>query len=777
MGRDQFRQLAEIFEHARELEPDARSVYLEQACGDEPGLRDQVIALLVRHDRGGVLDDPIRPTDVAPEPIPEQIGRFRVIERLGRGGMGVVYRAEQDQPRREVALKMMHAGLVSPELRRRFEFETSVLARLQHPNIAHIYEVATEVERSDARPFFVMELVNGVALDRFIAQESPPVEARLRLFVAICNGVQHAHQKGVIHRDLKPGNILVTPDGSPKILDFGVARATNADMQITLNTTPGQLVGTLAYMSPEQVSMSSETLDTRSDVYALGVILYELLAGQLPYDLGAGGIASAVRVIEEVEPPALTTFSRNLRGDLETIVHKALQKRPEDRYQSASDLAADIQRYLASEPILARPATAWYQFSRFARRHRGFVTGVIGVVLALILGGAGMAWQASRASAEARTRQEVADFLREMLTSIDPAKTAGKALTVRELLDDAADRLDERFGRVRGVRGELHHTVGSTYYLLGAYADAERHLRSAVADLEAVAGPRANATLQAMSSLGIALSDVDKLEEAEAVLREAIRRSDEPDDLMTDRIRAHLAITLDNQGNVVEAERLFRQVYNRMLLRLGGDDVETLRAQNNLCSVLIKLKRFDEALPHALNNLKQRRAILGNDHPHTITSIANLGAVYASLGRVDDAFPLLTEAADRSERVLGPVHLSTLRRGHNLIRMDLGRGDFAAAAARARSLLEASERELGLSHRETLSALELAVTAVALGGDMEGAESTALEWYGRTEAEFGPKHRATGRVALLLQNLYDEMGDSEQEAIWKKRVEDASAGK
>jgi len=774
MGRERFERLAEIFEHVRELEPDARSAYLDQACVGVPELRAQVDALLDRHDAGGLLDQPVHAPGIPHDPVPPQIGRFRILEPLGRGGMGIVYRAEQDQPKRQVALKMMHAGLATDELRRRFEFETSVLARLQHPCIAQIYEVGTWDPGSGPRPFFAMELVDGVALDTFLAQARASTEARLRLFIAICDAVQHAHQKGVIHRDLKPANILVTASGAPKILDFGVARATDADLQVTLYTTPGQLVGTLAYMSPEQVSAATERLDTRSDVYALGVMLYEMLAGQLPYEFGTGKIASAIRVIEECEPKPFTTVSRALRGDLETIVRKSLRKRPENRYQSASDLAADIHRFLEHQPIIARPATALYQLSRFARRHRGLVAGLAVASLVLIVGAVGVAWQASLARAEARTRRDVAGFLTEILTSIEPAKTAGNALTVREMLDDAAARIDERFEGAQLVRGELHHTVGSTYYRLGAYEDAQRHAQLAVADLEAKAGPRAESTLLAMSTLGLTLSQLDRLEEAETILREALQRVIAPDDPIADGIREHLGIVLDERGQDAEALGLFQGVYDRTLARLGAGHIDTLRAQNNLGKLLMELRRFDDALPHLSECLERRRAVLGDDHPHTITSIANLAAVYSNAGRHDEGTILIREAVERSERVLGPAHLSSLRRRQNLVRSELRPGNFEAAIPQAEALLTACEQELGASHGETLAALELAVTALGLGGDMDAAEALALEWFRRLEADLGPTHRGTGRVALLLQNLYEEMGKSDEEAVWRKRVEASS---
>ncbi len=773
MSQERFEKLATIFEHVRGLEPDARSVHLDQACADDPALRDEVLAILDRHDRGGMLDAPIQAIVEPPSPVPKRIGRFRIIDRLGRGGMGVVYRAEQDKPSRQVALKMMHTGLVTQELRRRFEFETSVLARLQHPGIAQIFEVGTWDTGSGPQPFFAMELVEGVALDAYIVNTKPSIKARLELFMAICDAVHHAHQKGVIHRDLKPANILVTSDGLPKILDFGIARATDADLHVTMCTTPGQLVGTLAYMSPEQVSASTDRLDTRSDVYALGVILYELLAEQLPYDLGDSKIASAIRAIEECSPRSLTTVSRALRGDLNTIVLKSLRKKPENRYQSASDLSADLRRFLEHQPIVARPATAWYQFNRFARRHRGLMAGMVGIMIAMIVGAGAVAWQASLARDEARTRRKVANFLREMLTSVNPAKTAGKALTVREMLDTAAADLHDRFQNVPLVRGELHDTVGSTYYQLGAYEDAALHTQQAIEDYQANAGPQAKSTLLAMSSLGLILSKLDRVDEAEAILRAAWQRGATSDETISDNICQNLAVVLDKQGQNNEALHMFQGLFDRIRKRFGANHEATFLAQSNVGSLLVELGLNDEALPLLVDCLKRSRDILGDDHPKTIAAMSNLGALYGNMGRME-SLALLQEAVERSERVLGPTHLSTLRRRQQLIRSSLREGKFNATVLQAREFLSLCVQELGQAHSESLAALEILVTALALGGDTDAAERLALEWYNRLETELGAAHRSTGRVALLLMNFYEEMKKSKEQAIWQQRADASS---
>ncbi len=315
------------------------------------------------------------------------ISDYRIERILGEGGMGVVYVARQARPDRQVALKVIRPGLASPQMLRRFEHEAEVLGRLLHPGIAQIYEAGMADAGYGLQPFFAMELVQGQALTEYVKERNLSTRQRMELLAKVCDAVEHAHQKGVIHRDLKPGNILVTDDGQPKILDFGVARATDSDLQqTTMQTDVGALVGTLPYMSPEQVGGDPAELDTRSDVYALGVILFELLAGRLPYSLERRMIHEAVRVIREEEPTRLSSINKTLRGDVETIVAHALEKEKCHRYQSASGLAGDIRRYLADEPITARPASTWYQVRKFSRRNRGLVGGVAATFVVLVVG-------------------------------------------------------------------------------------------------------------------------------------------------------------------------------------------------------------------------------------------------------------------------------------------------------------------------------------------------------------------------------------------------------
>src|SRR5439155_15393719 len=340
---------------------------------------------------------------------PPTVPGYRIVRLMGHGGMGAVYEAEQDNPRRSVALKMIRPGVGSPDLVKRFGRETQVLGRLHHPGIGQIYAAGVT---DNGQPYFAMELIHGPPLLAYAERERLDTAARLGLMARICDAVQHAHDHGVIHRDLKPANILVDEQGQPKILDFGVARATDADLQTTAGTEIGQVVGTLAYMSPEQVEGKPDGIDLRSDVYALGVTLFQLLAGRLPYSLQDLPLAEAARVIRDRDPERLGSVNTSLRGDIETITAKAIEKDKDRRYPTAAALAADLRRYLAGEPIAARPASAWYQFRKFARRNKAAVAGVVATFAALV---SGLALAVTFAVGEAEQRRLAVEGRQEAL--------------------------------------------------------------------------------------------------------------------------------------------------------------------------------------------------------------------------------------------------------------------------------------------------------------------------------------------------------------------------
>ena len=409
MDPNSWAAIESLYQRALERRPDERSAWLQQACGGDVVLLEEVESLLAcathilsnpaarpemaklwdhiaEHSdidsrgaerRGGRLIPAASAAPGTTSALPSIIGPYRILRLLGEGGMGVVYEAEQEHPRRTVALKVIKSGLSDPKLVRRFEQELLALGRLQHPGIAQIYEAGTADNGFGPQPYFAMEFIHGQPLLEYADAHQLTTRQRLELMARVCEAVHHAHQRGIIHRDLKPGNILVDETGQPKILDFGVARATDSDARMTHQTDLGQLVGTLAYMSPEQVLADPLELDTRSDVYALGVVLYQMLAQRLPYKISSR-LHEAVRTIQEDEPKPLSTVSSAYRGDIETIVGKALEKDKARRYSSAAELAADIRRYLHDEPIMARPASTIYHLQKFARRHKALVFGVCG---------------------------------------------------------------------------------------------------------------------------------------------------------------------------------------------------------------------------------------------------------------------------------------------------------------------------------------------------------------------------------------------------------------
>lgn len=581
MDPDRERRAADVFKAALALGTSEREPFVARQCGEDESLCRNVQSLLKADGAAERFFGALLPSVAIPPAVEEaaqqmigrQLGRYRVTRLIAVGGMGAVYEAAQDQPNRIVALKVMRHGIASRSAVRRFDHESQILARLHHPAIAQVYDVGLFDGGPAGRPYFVMEYIEKAqTIIDYAGSEDLGTQRRLDLFITVCEAVQHGHQKGVIHRDLKPDNILVDATGQVKIIDFGVARATDSDVAVTtMQTDIGQLIGTVAYMSPEQVEADPRDLDVRSDVYSLGVVLYELLCGSLPYDMTAARVYEATRIIREQAPTPPSSIDRALRGDLETIVLKALEKDRERRYQSAADLGADIRRYLSSNPIMARPASTAYQLRTFAKRNKALVGGIGATFLVLVagvLGMSGMYLRARAAEADAKLRaeqleQEIA-FKEEQFASLDTAL---------------------RFATIRN-RGQ-----------------AAAFLRDALESRREVLGDTDELTLDTMMNLGIVLVKLDELDEAELLLREAVRGYrllGGEDDARAVLCTSWLGTVRQHLGRLEEAERLGREAteHARRLLsnRPGPARVEALTiVLSQYARTLMLMNRFQEA--------------------------------------------------------------------------------------------------------------------------------------------------------------------------------------
>ena len=691
-----------------------------------------------------------------------RIGHYRILRLLGEGGMGTVYEAEQDLPRRIVALKLIRAGYAGAEVLRRFENEAQALGRLQHPGIAQIFEAG----RAGNQPYFAMELVHGETLLAYCAHHKLSTRQRLELVARICDAVQHAHQRGLIHRDLKPANIMVEESGQPKVLDFGVARLTDSDVHATRETNVGQLVGTLAYMSPEQVLGEPEELDTRSDVYALGVILYELLAGKGPYVLGRN-LPAVVRTIREEEPTMLSSLNRTYRGDVETIVGKSLEKDKTRRYSSAAELAADIRHYLGDEPITARPPSTTYQLQKFARRNKALVIGVAAVFAVLVAGVIASTWQAVKARRAEASAQAVNDFLQnDLLAQASAANQAGPDakpdpdLKVRTALDRAAARIGGKFAGHPDVEASIRDTMGQTYTDLGLYPEAQKQFDQAL-DLERRAlGEKNPHTLKTMSRLARVDELQGKYPEADALLTQAIamqRRVLGPEHPDTLYSLVNLLTVYGREGKPVP-ETLGSETLAIERRVLGPENPATLAFMNNLANGYQSDGKLEQAEELHSEALEIQRRVLGPEHPDTLKSMGNLANVYEDQGKYRQAEALYSQTLEIQRRVLGPEHPATLGTMDNLASAYADEGKYAQAEALRNQTLEIQRRVLGPKHPATLGSMD------NLAGDYadEGKYAQAEALFSRTlemmRSTLGPAHAITVLTLADFASVYQREG-------------------
>jgi eukaryotic-like serine/threonine-protein kinase len=698
--------------------PEDRTAYLDAACGTDTALRQRVEALLrAAESAGDFLEEPPTGLTAADESTSvvsqlsekagDKIGRYKLLQQIGEGGCGVVYMAEQLEPvRRRVALKVIKLGMDTKNVIARFEAERQALALMDHPNIAKVLDAgATET----GRPYFVMELVRGIKITDYCDQNNISTEERLKLFTQICDAIQHAHQKGIIHRDIKPSNILVTKNESvavPKVIDFGIAKATT-DQRLTdktVFTAFEQFIGTPAYMSPEQAMMTSLDIDTRTDIYALGVLLYELLTGQTPFDakdLMAAGLDAMRRTIREQEPARpstrlstmlaadLTTVAKHrhsepaklgtlLRGDLDWIVMKALEKDRTRRYETASALAMDLQRHLNSEPVLACPPSQSYRFQKMVRRNKLAFAASSAVVAALVIGLGISTWMyfreidarrratqaeklamerlaevsAERDAKEAARKEAevVSTFISQLFQSRDPSRASG-IIPVADRLAVAAKKLELDLVDKPARRAKLQAALGDTYSALGHHSEAVL-LREKVSHYyETSAGPERPETLLAMQLLASAYHDAGskdealKLREKVLSLRRKVLGMEHPDTVLA---MNHLADSYTSGNHQEPALELREKVLGLCRRTVGPEDPDTVLAMQALGNSLFAFGRWKEALKLREEVLVVRRKILSAEHPDTLSAIAALADSYLRAGQFADAIPLLTDASTRN---------------------------------------------------------------------------------------------------------------------------------
>lgn len=738
---DHWARLEQLFYHALDLDPAARSAFLDQACSGDLELRSEVESLLNSANQSvAFLQDRVERAAqrLTLEDLGQRVGPYRLIGLLGEGGMGKVYLASRADKlyEQEVAIKLMHVGLTEAHgMLLRFGVERQILANLNHPNIARLLDGGIT---QDGAPYLVMEYVKGIRIDGYCRDRDLKLEERLRLFLAVCGAVEFAHKNLIVHRDIKPANILVTADAVPKLLDFGIAKLLNPELEgQTLTRTTDRLM-TPEYASPEQIR--GDQITTATDVYALGVLLYELLTGTRPFHLETKSPFEVARIIceDDPQPPSSIALSRTggellarqLKGDLDNIVAMAMRKESGRRYASVGSLASDVQAYLQGYPVLARTDSWGYRSGKFVRRHKASTIATALVALSLVGFSVGMSLLARRANRERLTAQRESQFLASIFQAATPDQARGRQVTARELLDAGAARINRELADEPLLEASMADNIGHAYISLGAYDQAQKLFQRAYDLRKKNLGPGTLDTADSLSGLAMAYRLQDNYQEAEplfrqvlAVQRKSLGENSEPvaeslenvgeclylesrwleaEPLLRQSLAIKrnlhlqgdtstwnfLALVLERKGEYPEAIRLLHEAADNMLRLEGTDGPNYVVSLHNLAGAMMDEGDLYGAEAMERETLQLRRRILGNHHPDLYYSLNNLGYILLQEGNWKDSAPFLQEDLTLMRSVFGEQSLKMVSATKNWGLYLQEKGDYSEAEKSDKDALE-----------------------------------------------------------------------------------------